>query len=134
MLANKPSHMITMKTAAAITAFGPVTQDAASLAIPCVDEDDAIGVSQDKALASGEIISVADSGEVIVVASEAIGVDELVVPAGAGKVKALPGEAGTYTVLGRARTAAGEDGDWVLVLLEKRVVTVEAEAPAPAPG
>ena len=45
------------------------------------------------------------------VASAAIAVDDLVVPAGSGKVKTLPTTAGVYWVVGKAVTAASADAD-----------------------
>jgi len=49
------------------------------------------------------------------VASAAISIDDLVVPAASGKIKTLPTTAGTYWVVGKAVTAAAANNDLVEV-------------------
>lgn len=86
--------------------------------------DKPLGVCTDEAAAAEEYVNVANLNATDetrkMVASEAIDAGEDIYTAASGKVQDEPASAGTYYRIGRARTAAGTDGD---------IIEVEPHAP-----
>lgn len=74
-----------------------------------------IGYSTDEPDVIGDGVAIAFLGlqkeGSLGVASAAIAVDDLLVPAAGGKLRPLPTAAGTYHIVGRATSAATADGD-----------------------
>lgn len=81
----------------------------------CGASDIPLGINTDSAAAAEEEVAIAlfgaAEGTRRVVASAAITLGDMVVAAASGKVKTLPGSAGTYYIIGRAIKAAAADGD-----------------------
>lgn len=82
--------------------------------------DIALGVIDDQADAIDDPVNVqllgAKRGTVKMTASAAITAGAMVVTAASGKIRTLPGTTGTYYIIGRAREAAGADGDVIEVI------------------
>ena len=78
-----------------------------------------LGVITDESSAAEDPVNVALLGSanttLKMVASAAISAGDFVVPAASGKIKTLPGAAGTYYIVGRAMIAAGADADVIEV-------------------
>lgn len=77
------------------------------------ENDTPIGVITDEAAGADEIVNVAllGSGDTLkMTAGGAITAGSIVVPAQGGKVRELPGEAGTYLQVGIALNSASSDG------------------------
>ncbi len=79
-----------------------------------------LGVVDDQADAAEDPVNVqllgAKRGTILMTASAAIALDAMVVSAASGKIRTLPGTTGTYYIIGRAREAAGADGDVIEVI------------------
>ena len=98
-----------------------------------------IGYSTDEPDVIGDGVAIAflglqDQGS-IGVASAAIAVDDLLVPAANGRLRPLPTAAGAYVIVGRATSAAGAGGDLVeytSTFPVLRVVTAPTVIAAPA--
>lgn len=91
--------------------------------------DRPLGLCDDEAAAAGDLVNVNLLGiskrTLLMVASEAIAIDDEVYTAAGGKVQDLPTAAGTYWKVGRPIVAAGADGDLLEVepcLPEKLVI------------
>ncbi len=93
---------------------GKIGSDASHVAA-CGTSDIPLGTITDEATAAEDPVSVsvfgAAPGTRRGVASAAITAGDMVVPAASGKLRTLPGSAGTYYICGRALTAAAADGD-----------------------
>ena len=78
-----------------------------------------LGVITDESAAAEDLVNVSlfGSGQSTqkMIASAAITAGDLVVSAASGKIRTLPGGAGTYYIIGRALNAASADGDVVEV-------------------
>jgi len=98
-----------------LTKFGT---DADHVAV-CGAGDLPLGIAYDESEAAEDKLQVAlleATGETrLICASEAIAKDALVFTAANGKIQDEPAVAGTYYLVGRARTAAGADGDIIEV-------------------
>jgi len=92
--------------------------DADHIAV-CGASNDPLGVCNDEPSAAEREANVILLGvthnTVLMVASEAIPAGERVYTAASGKVQDEPSAAGTYYCVGRALTAAGDDGDVIEV-------------------
>lgn len=88
-------------------------------AAACGASDFPIGVCNDEAAAAEDLINIqslnANNETRLMVASEAITVDEPVYAAASGKIQDEPAVAGTYFRVGVAKTAASADGDQIEV-------------------
>lgn len=108
---------ITRLTDAAITTrflLGKIGSDANHVAA-CGVADIPLGVITDEANAAEDPVAVALFGATNetrkAVASAAIAAGDFIVSAASGKVRTLPGAAGTYYIIGMALVAATADGD-----------------------
>ena len=109
---------ITLKSAAAITIFAPVTitgQSDGECATSAGATDICIGIAQNAASAAGEAVSVAIIGLSFAVAVAAVTKGVLIQPNGtAGKIKTA---VSTGYAMGLAVEAAAADGDLITVCL-----------------